>query len=436
MSGSGARLEDVAARSQRDPGDPLRRAALARFSEGGLPSTREEAWKYTDLRRLRRRSLEPLEGPRDAQGLDRALAGLPEHRSARLVFVDGFLDQHRSELTLPDGVELTRLGGDRHPSALGGLSTAAGDRMEALNTALFQDGVGLTVDAGTVVDAPVQVAWWSATGDTPALVLDRLLVELAADSRLTLTEFFGSDAGEDLSVAVAEAYLGRGARLVHHHLQICADDHHLLASLRAELADGARLAGHVLHAGGRLARLHAEATLAGPGASFDLSGVMVPGGKQVHDLHIHADHAATDTRSVQTVQAVLSGRARGVFNGKATIRPDAQRSDVRQSNGNLLLDEGAEMDTKPELEIYADDVKASHGATVGQLDEDALFYLLSRGLDEDEARDLLVFAHAEAALVGIADQALRRWVESRVLENLPQSETLSRFLGDDEVAGP
>ena len=201
-----------------------------------------------------------------------------------------------------------------------------------------------------------------------------------------------------------------------------------MASVHVHQCRDSRYVSHNINLGGLLVRNDIRAALTEPGAEARLYGLFMAGGRQHVDNHTCIDHMAPHTRSDESYKGVLSGRARGVFNGRVVVRPDAQKIEARQSNPNLLLSGQAEIDTKPELEIYADDVKCSHGATVGQLDETALFYLRSRALDADTARDLLVFGFVEEVIDGLAHAPIRDRLESIVKGRLPESGRLKDLL--------
>jgi Fe-S cluster assembly protein SufD len=217
----------------------------------------------------------------------------------------------------------------------------------------------------------------------------------------------------------------------HYRIQDEAAAGFHIGGLFARVGKDARLESHNLHFGGALARVDLEVALAETGAEVDMNGLYCLGGRQHVDNHTRVDHLAAHTRSDEDYRGVLDGRARGVFNGKAIVHEDAQKIEAHQSNSNLLLSEQAEVDTKPELEIYADDVKCSHGATVGQLDTTALFYLRSRGIDESAARSLLTFAFAEEVVQRIGLKPVRQRLETAVAGALPDRSLIEDLLGAD-----
>ncbi len=211
----------------------------------------------------------------------------------------------------------------------------------------------------------------------------------------------------------------------HYRVQREAATAHHVGGLFAELGRDTRLVSHNVNLGGALARQDVEVSLVEPGAEAVLNGLYHVDGRRHTDVHTRVDHRAPHTASDEEYRGIVSGRGRAVFNGKAVIHQDAQKTDVRQANANLLLSAQAEVDTKPELEIYADDVKASHGATVGQLDDTALFYLLSRGIDPDSARAMLTFAFAETVIGRLELQPIRRQLEEVIAGSLPVGELVT-----------
>lgn len=400
-----------------------RRDGLEVFSAAGFPGQRDEDWKYTDLKLVTRRSFAfdaapVLEVP-EIDGLDCPV----------LVFVNGRLVESRG---LPEGaavLPLTRALAEGHAACrdlLGKIAKPARHRFAALATALFTDGVLIDLGDDRVLDAPLRLVFL-AGGDEPALACPRVLVRAGANSRATIIEHYAGAPGESLSLAVTEAALGPGARIEHYRLQEASGEAFHLGVLAVRLERDASLVSHNLSVGGRIARLDLDVELAGPGARVEMNGLYVVRDRQHADSHTRVDHAVPRTTSDELYRGVLAGKSRAVFNGKAIVHPGAAGTDARQSNANLLLSPGAEVDTKPELEIYADDVKCAHGATTGQLDTAALFYLRSRGIDEDTAKTLLTFAFADTVLARMALNPLRRHAEQLVVGRLPDADRIREF---------
>lgn len=407
----------------------LRSAGWAVFEREGFPTTRDEAWKYTSLRRLARRAFRldlPVEAPASAD-LAELLAG--ELDGPRLVFLNGrFVPALSAPSTNGDGLEidaLTKVFDDpQRTGRLGELADPEAHRFAALNQAFAGEGARIRTAPDSKIEQPVYVVYLSAAAAEPVACHPRLVIEAGPRSSLTVVEHFVglNDArrpkDENLTNAVTEVFLAPGAQLEHYRVQAESPTAHHIGGLFAELTRDARLQSHCVHTGGALARQDIVVNLVEPGAHVDLHGLYFVDGKRHTDVHTRVDHRAPHTTSDEEYRGIVTGRGRAVFNGKAVIHPDAQKTDVKQANANLLLSPQAEVDTKPELEIYADDVKASHGATVGQLDENAMFYLLSRGIDKDSAKAMLTFAFAEAVIARMTLMPVRRLLEKAIADNL------------------
>jgi Fe-S cluster assembly protein SufD len=400
-----------------------RRAGLERFAAVGFPSRRDEDWKYTDLKLVARRSFSfaeafALEAPR-IEGLE----------GPCVVFANGRLVHAEN---LPEGVvmPLAAAVAAGHPACrelLGAVAEPQRHRFAGLSTALFGDGVLIDLPADTELAEPIRLVFLAGGADAPVLDAPRVLVRAGANSRATVVEHYPSAPGESLSLAVTELALSDGARIEHYRLQEAGAGAFHLGVLAARLQQDAALVSHNLSVGGRIARLDLDAELRASGARVEMNGLYVVRERQHADSHTRVDHAVPHTSSDQMYRGVLDGKSRAVFNGKAIVRPGAAGTDAVQSNANLLLSPEAEIDTKPELEIYADEVKCAHGATTGQLDTQALFYLRSRGIDEKTARSLLTFAFADTVLARMSLASLRRHAEELVVGRLPDAERIREF---------
>ena len=368
----------------RMPGDALvRDAGATAFRSNGLPGMREEAWHYTSLRPLgETRFAEPLTPVVDCATL---MTRLPEVYAPRLVFVDG---RFRDDLSVVPSLARIRVGGP----AYGTLAHHEREQMVALNTMLAEDGAAIEVAAG--VDAGTLVLANLGSGgslDRPVAFHPRHALHLNAGARLTLIEVAIGE-GAYLHNSVLEISVGESANLVHLRLQDESRAAFHISTLYADIARGATYDGFALTLGGRLARMEVHARLGGRGASAHINAAQLLSGMQHGDFTTVITHDAPGCASRQTVKNVLSGRARGVFQGKIEVARNAQKTDGYQMTRALLLSPDAEVDSKPQLEIYADDVKCSHGATVGELDPEQMFYLRSRGIAEADAREMLVRA--------------------------------------------
>ena len=386
-----------AARPSFGAAQAARAAAFERFAELGFPASRDEAWKYTNLRRLAARRF-PVRSPDStAVTLDDALAPF------RVVIVDGRL---RAELgtqgSPPAGLTLRTLEAARRDGEpLGALlRVPAGggtERFAALNAALCPDVLVIDVAPGTS-PAPIEIDV-VATGSEAGMSHPRVLIRVARGSTARIIlRHVGDDAAERFVNAVADVEVGADAALHLYRLLSQGDRSFHIERIEATVGQRGSFMLHDAQLGAGLGRLDLNVRLAAPEAAAELTGLFLADGSRHLDTHLHVDHLAVGTRSLQDYRGIAAGRGRAVFNGKAIVHPGAQKSQARQTSRNLLLTPGAEIDTKPELEIYADDVQCNHGATTGQLDPAALFYLRSRGLSEQEARSALTRAFTGAVV--------------------------------------
>ena len=389
----------------RLPGDAVIRAAgAAAFAARGLPGVREEAWHFTSLRPLAEtRFAEPLTPVADCAAM---LARLPDIDAPRLVFVDG---RFRGDVSQVSTQAAVRVDGP----AYGHLARPERDALVALNTMLAGDGAAIEVEAGVDAGTLVLVSLGSGAAERPVAFHPRHSVHLGAGARLTLLEISLGE-GAYLHNPVLECAVGEAATLVHLRLQDESRTAFHVSTVYADVAAGGTYDSFALTLGGRLARMDVHARLGGAGAAAHLNAAQLLGGTQHADFTTVVSHDAPNCASRQTVKNVLTGRARGVFQGKIAVARGAQKTDGYQMNQALLLSPDAEIDSKPELEIFADDVKCSHGATVGELDGEQLFYLRSRGIPEAPARAMLVRAFLAEALDPIAHEAGRAALEAAV----------------------
>ena len=409
--------------------DEVRREQRAAFAAGGLPDTRLEAWKYTALRALAQRRFASGDGAAQTHAVDAAALVLPGVTGPRLVFVNGAFRADLSRLdALPAGLVLQPLSralqGDVGPLrfALSRQTREPDEAFARINAASAGDGVVLRVAAHAKISAPVQLVFVGAAAAVDLAWHARSVIELGEGAELSLIEqHVASGEQTHLATLVSEIELRAGARLHATVLQHAAIGASLIRRSQLRLQAHAHATVHVLELGGALVRHDLQAELLGDGARLDTRGVFMPHGRQHVDTQLAIRHQALNTASSSVWRGVASDRARGVFRGAIVVAPGADGSDASLGNKNLLLSPGAEIDTKPELEIHADEVKAAHGATVGQLDERALFYLRSRGLPLAEARALLTAAFCRAVLDDLPNEPLRDHLSALLLAQLPDT---------------
>lgn len=410
--------------------DKARHEQLQAFVRDGLPGARVEAWKYTALRALARREYALGDAQAGQRAVDAGSLRLPGVDGPRLVFVNGVFRADLSALDgLPDGVVLQplsqALGDNAEPLRffLARDWQAGSDAFARLNAALAADGVVLRLAAGCCMKAPVHVVHAGATADAALAWHARNIIELGEGASLSLVEHHvASGEHAHLGTLVGDVVLRSGARLDWLLLQDAAPDAVLVRRNTLRLDDGASAGVHALELGGALVRHELDAELRGEDARLETHGVFLPRRRQHLDTHLDIRHAARDTASHALWRGVADERGRGVFHGQIIVAPGADGTDASLGNKNLLLSPHAEIDTQPVLEIYADEVMAAHGATVGQLEEHALFYLRSRGIPLEQARQLLTVAFCRAALEGVSNQALREHLDTLLAAHLPVGE--------------
>lgn len=403
-----------------------RHAALDRFAASGLPTLKDEDWKYTSLALLEKQTFLALPGGAadclvtPAQVAALAPDGLQGHL---LVFVDGRHHRGLSRLgSLPAGVAVASLADalESTPAALeeflldGTHHTILGE----LNTAFMSDGAWIHVPRGVEVVEPIHLLF-IATAQGAAIHPRNLIVAEEGAHATVIEHYADPDGVASFTNAVTRIVVGRDAAIEHCKLNRQAPEAIHIAGIHAAQGRMSRLASHSVSLGGSLARTDITSSLDAEGAIAELNGLYLAGGRQRVDHHTRIDHARPGGTSREHYRGILDGASRGVFNGRVVVHPGAQRTDAHQANDNLLLSRDAEIDTKPQLEIYADDVKCTHGATVGQLDEAQVFYLRSRGLKDAVARSVLTQAFARDTIERVRAAPLRAYLDGLLVARLP-----------------
>lgn len=431
MSGSASTfLQGVSRLESKANGDfpgwlkALRRAAFEWVGEQGFPTAKDEAWKYTraaPILEIPFASAEP--GARCALSPDDVTALAGELGGPRLVFVNGYFVPELSVLkSLPEGVRLDSLASvlaeNREESeALESLFRRRlfrerSQAFTALNMALGEDGAFIRIPAHTTVEEPIHLVFLSDAGATPLVSHPLSVVFAGTGSRATIVETHaGIKGGVHLSNAVTEIVLDEGAIVEHYKVQNEAESAFHLAFLGVHQGRGSRFSAHSVALGAALARHEVKVVLKAPEAQVVLNGLYLPRGQQLLDNPTTIEHAAPHCTSRELYKGVVDGHGRGIFDGRVVVQPGAMKTDASQTNKNLLLSESAQAYTRPRLEIFADDVKCAHGAAVGQLDDEALFYLRTRGIPQQAARDLLTYAFVSEMLELIQLPLLRSRIQ-------------------------
>ncbi|HEX3845780.1 MAG TPA: Fe-S cluster assembly protein SufD [Steroidobacteraceae bacterium] len=412
---------------------PLREQAMQRFMKLGLPGMRDESWRYTNLRSLASRTF--VDAPRrDGSEIEPnaslSLVGESE-RAASLLMVNGHPSIPYGDGFIK-GLEINTLAdlAKHDPQMLRAYLEQPSDpdlsRFALLNTALFIDGLHLRITEPLAVPL---IVLHVATGDgVNNVAYPRVIIHAAPGAAATIVEHHVSQ-GRHAPLVASHTHLvlDKGARVEHYRVFATAADSMHLDSLQIRQLEESCLKQFTIALGGGLVRAGLEAELARPGASLDQFSLLVGHGERHVDCANVVTHAATDTASAQTARAIAGDSSRVVFNSKVVVNRGALRSESKQSCRGLLLSPHAEIDTRPQLEIHADEVKASHGATTGRLDPDMLFYLLSRGLDRETAQALLVYAFLADVLTGMSMASARSAIEGALIAQLPDSQTLRNF---------
>jgi Fe-S cluster assembly protein SufD len=404
-----------------------RAAALSQVQAQGMPSNKQEAWRYTSVKRLMEQGFVPADEPITALQIedveDVLIPGLDTHR---VVLVNGRYLPNLSELgQLPAGV---RIGGLQQilksdPDALrervNGVAGEEQPLFAALNTAGMDDGLVILLDRGAQLSKPVELIHLSVGMDEPRVAQPRHIVALEDGAQATLIERYVS-LGHSLycTNSVLEISVGRDGLLRHQRIQEESPNAFHITGLYLSLGQGSRYAGVNLGLGGAWARTDIWVRFTGEHAECDLQGLYLAGDQQLIDYHLDVDHRFPHCTSRENFKGILYGKGRAVFDGRVYVAKDAQKTDAAMSNRNLLLSDGAEVDTKPQLEINADDVKCSHGTTVGQLEPEMLFYLRSRGINAPLARRMLCLGFAGEILDVLEPESLRERLAEQVGQRL------------------
>ena len=411
----------------------LRQNAMGHFTRLGFPTTRMEEWRFTSVEPIARRPF-ALGGPADVTSDQIAPFLFPGLSDSRLVFVNGRYAPALSAIqALPPGVEVRSLaelltgGLDGVESYLGRLAAFEDQPFSALNTAFLQDGALIRIGDDVMLDHPIHTLFVSTAPGGAVVTHPRMLVVVGRNSSVGLVESYaGVRDAPYFTNAVTELDVGENSVVDHCKILRESLEAYHVASLQIRLARSAVVTSHSITLGGALVRNDVGAVLAGDGAECTLNGLYVAGGRQLVDNHTTIDHVSPHCDSHELYKGILDGEGKAVFNGKIIVRLDAQKTDAKQSNKTLLLSERAQVNTKPELEIFADDVKCTHGATVGQLDEDAMFYLRARGLSREQARRMLIHAFATDVLQRITREPIKPRLDTALLERLPAADQGSR----------
>jgi len=410
----------------------IREEALQEFVSRGFPTTREEEWRFTSVAPIAERSFAlGLPSVAEVSATDIAPFRLPIAPAVELVFVNG---RHVPVLSrvgaLPEGSRVeslvTALGTihDQIEPHLARIPTVEQQPFVVLNTAFLDDGAWIQVPAGAILQEPIHLLFLSTGGidDRPLMSHPRILAILGKNSQASVIETYaGTNGAQYFTNAVTDIVVGDHAVLDHYKLQYDSREAFHVGAIHVRADRSATYRSHSVSFGGALVRNDVVAVMNGEGAECMLNGLYAADARRLVDNHTTIDHAQPHCDSREIYKGILADHARGVFNGKIIVRPDAQKTDAKQTNRALLLSEDAQINTKPQLEIFANDVKCTHGAAVGQMDEEALFYIRSRGLSDAFARRMLIHAFAADVLNRLPLEPVRMRIEERLQQQLARS---------------
>jgi len=399
----------------------LRASAADRFAELGFPTRRDEEWRVTPIAPIVETPFQNLPGHMTADALQPfTYTGLT---GCQLVFVNGRYQADLSHVdALPQGVTVGTLadalasGSPLVEANLGRHAHFRSHAFVALNTAALSDGAFIHVPHSVVVEEPIHLLFVTTAEGQATVSHPRTLLLADENSQVTILESYAGPAGQTyLTNAVTEVVMGVNSVVDHYKVQQESLVAYHIATLQVQLTQGCNFSSHSIGLGGAIVRNDANAVLGGENGECTLNGLYRANGRQIVDNHTSIDHAMPHCNSHEIYKGILDGHSRGVFNGKIFVREDAQKTDAKQTNKTLLLSNDAQINTKPQLEIFADDVRCTHGATIGQLSADALFYLRARGIPETQARDLLIYAFAADIASRVKVEAVRNYLDNALL---------------------
>lgn len=414
----------------KQPFYAARKEAIDYFAEHGFPTTRDEEWRFTNIAPLVQTDFSPVLAQRDDTITEAFMTSVTPRGwdGHLLVFVNGFFSERLSSVQeVEEGVVLSHLAGQmrRAPDVISEQLTrmkpASGDSFYALNTAFLKDGAFIEIPDNIVMNKPVLLLYIATDEGVPQVSSPRNVIVAGKNSKADIAEYYVS-AGQNiyLTNVVSELYLSANSEVSFDKIQNESLNSFHVSSTVLNQGRDSRFRSVASTFGGRLVRNNIAARLDGTGADTVVNGLYLGHERQLIDNHTFLDHAMPHCTSHELYRGILDGKARGVFSGKIMVRPDAQKTDALQSNNCILLSEDAQIDTKPQLEIYADDVRCTHGATVGQLDEEAVFYLRSRGMSKERAENLLTYAFVEVVTEGITLPPVQSEVEKLLQKRMEE----------------
>ena len=414
----------------------MRRGAMQRFKELGFPTTRQEEWRFTNILPITKIQFQPILR-NELHGVTKSdLQPYALDHALRLVFVDGMFSQELSDSSShPAGLIAGSLAETlkKHPDTIQSyfnyLVMGEENAFTTLNTAFLWDGAYISVPQGVILENPIQLLFVATHREQVYAAQPRNLIIAGIDSQCKIIEMYvGLAQNTYLTNTVTEISLGDNAVVEHDKFQVEGVNAYHIGTTHVQMNAASRFTSNVISLGGSIVRNNLTARFDAEGAECILNGLSLGRGTQVVDNHTVIDHAKPHCTSHELYKSILDGASKGIFNGKVFVRKDAQKTDAKQTNKTLLLSDDATMNTKPQLEIFADDVKCTHGATIGQLDDEQIFYLRSRGIGLDAARDILTSAFAGDVVNRITIEPFRRQVERMIHDRLNKNHRANEYV--------
>lgn len=403
----------------------IREEGISTFAELGFPTTRDEDWRFTNVAPIARSAFEiSRNGYIEPSSDEIAKFMFEDGSNATLVFINGYYAPELSRTeSLPQGVivsslaEALREHEELAREHLAKYADIKNEAFTALNNAFFEDGGFVYIPSGTVLENPVHLLYVSAPTEKPRVTSPRNLIVAEENAQANIVEQYAAlEESVYLSNVVTELVVGENSTLGHYLIERESKKSFNVSTLRAQQGRNSNIRSHSVLLGGAIVRNNVHPVLAGEGCDSLINGLFMSKGRQHMDNYMKVEHASPHSDSRQFYNGVLDGRSRGVFHGRIVVHEDAQKTDAKQTNRNLLLSDNAQIDTKPQLEIYADDVKCTHGATIGQIDEDAIFYLRSRGIPQEASRDIILNAFTNETLDSMSVESVKNYCSALVAD--------------------
>jgi Fe-S cluster assembly protein SufD len=409
----------------------IRRDAMHRFVELGFPTTRQEEWRFTNILPITKIEFQPIL-QYEMNGVTKTdIQPYTLENALRLVFIDGMFSQELSDIssfsvgvTAGSLTEILKINPDIIQSHINNMVMGEENAFTMLNSAFLWDGAFISVPRGVVLEHPIQLLFIATNREQMFAAQPRILIVAGIDSQFKVVEtYVGLAQNTYLTNTVTEIALGDNSIIEHDKFQAESVNAYHIGTTHVQMNAASRYTSNVISLGGSIVRNNITARFDAEGAECILNGLSLGKGTQVVDNHTVIDHAMPHCSSHELYKSILDGASKGVFNGKVFVRKDAQKTDAKQTNKTLLLSDDATMNTKPQLEIFADDVKCTHGATIGQLDDEQIFYLRTRGIGLDAARDVLTSAFARDVVDRITIEQVRLQVERMIHDRLQNNHT-------------